>query len=171
MAASLAIFSAVAFQPQLTLRPAVHAHIRPIVMCAESSEENIKTNIDSLEEKLKAKGVELVTVQDGPTRAATRASIQAEINQMEEELAMAQASLETIAGPPPVRYSAVGRMRQKIEGDAMAGEGTGAGAEGAAKIKAESVLPSGAGLANIGILLAVVSAAVLASGILGGGSS
>lgn len=80
-----------------------------------------------------------------------------ELNELTAQVDAKTAAIEAITGPPPKRYSAVGRMRQKTEGMGLPdgkpedGEGGGVGIPDAA-----SVLPGSEGLINIAISLAFV---------------
>ena len=107
----------------------------------------------------------MALVPEGPSRAATVESIKATISSMEAELAATEAKLETLVGPKPKRYSAVGRMRQQTEG-----MGLDAGDAAPPKIKAEDILPPTGGIVNLVILLATAAAVVAATGALSGGS-
>jgi hypothetical protein len=82
-----------------------------------------------------------------------------DVSALEAELEVTKAAIVELDGPPPVRYSAVGRMRQRTEGmgmdkDAQANEGL--------KLQSENILPPVGGLVNIAIILAVVAAAAAA---------
>ena len=84
------------------------------------------------------------------------------VNKLQAELDATKSQVELLVnGPPPIRYSAVGRMRQKLEG---MGEPKPAGdaAPGFEFPQAENILPPVGGLVKVAALLAVVGAAGVA---------
>ena len=156
----LVTVAAPAMRSQFALRP-----LRPaaaVVMCTPESlgameGPALEQQIAKLDEDIAAKDQEYLSVPDGPKRAEIRAGMSAEKAQLEADLAAAKAALEAKVGPPPKRYSAVGRMRQRMEG---MGEPAG-GDDELKMIDADQVLPPMSGLINIGITLAVVAAGAL----------
>ena len=157
---ALLVASLAALQPRLALRP-----LRPlaVTMCDAPEEitvESLQAQIPSLEAQIEKLAEERVMVPDGPNRQQILSELSGAMGKLEEDLAVAKARLEAKVGPPPKRYSAVGRMRQKTEGMGM---DQAEGEEGGFKpLPAESFLPPMSGLVNIGITIAVVVAATAA---------
>ena len=82
-----------------------------------------------------------------------------EVKKLQSDIDETKAAIDVLE-PAPVRYSAVGRMRQRTEGMGMPDRQKSDG-EGIKLPRAESVLPPVSGLINIAITLAVVAGLAL----------
>jgi hypothetical protein len=115
-------------------------------LCAER--EALQSEIDKLDQQAKF---------DGPSRP----QYVSKVLELRSELEDKQQQILAIEGPPPKRYSAVGRMRQRTEGmglDVELADTEGGGDGQGIKLKPENVLPPASGIAKLGIFLAVLAA-------------
>ena len=161
-----ALFVAGVVGLQRPLLPSSHrpaACARSVLMMCDASADALRAEEAALQQQIKdLQRLAELDISPDPAKMA-------DLNTLNAQLEAKRQEIIAVAGPPPIRYSSVGRMRQQIEGDPMASK-DGAAAGGGPKVSADSVMPGGAGLRNIGILLAVLSAAALALiGLVGGG--
>ena len=119
----------------------------------------IGEKIAALESQIETLSLDLQLLPDGPKRPEMQRAMRSDIAKLEEEAATARAELEALMGPPPVKYSAVARMRLK--------DGTMGGAaqqtdDDGRKIEMDQILPPMSGLMNAVISVAVIAAAIFA---------
>ena len=86
--------------------------------------DEIRANIEELQPALQTKYEEMFSVPAGPSAGEVKKAMRTEIDSMEAEIAEMESSLKSLSGKA-LRYSAVGRMRQKsaAASDPMSEEG------------------------------------------------
>ena len=128
------------------------------------TKEELQEKATRLEAEIEDVRIQAALVPGGPSRAANVAAIMANVASLEADLEATQIGLEQLVGPPPKRYSAVGRMRQQMEGMGEPGGVPNEDADGP-KVSADQILPSNLNLGNIGITLAIFAPLVFYLGL------
>ena len=87
-------------------------------------EAALRANLDELQTTLQAKYEEMFAVPAGPSAGEVKKAMRTEIDSMEAEIAELETTIKNLSGKA-LRYSAVGRMRQKsaAASDPMSEEG------------------------------------------------
>ncbi len=86
----------------------------PVVACAakEAQAADLKAQVAALKESVAAREKDKLSTPEGPGRADAVAAMAAEIRELEDDIAAKEQAIVELIGVQ-VRYSAVGRMRER----------------------------------------------------------